>query len=532
MEILQLENIGFSYVGNERRVLNELSLTVNDGDFVLLLGDTGCGKSTLLKLIKREISPKGAFSGSIIYNGEHLENSDKSPWVAYVSQHINEQVVKDTVFAELRFGLENMGLDDETIRKRVAETALFFGIDDIMDRRTDELSGGMLQTVELAAITAMRPDILLLDEPTSQLDPIAANNFFMLLRRLNREIGMTIIVAEHRNDELYSVVDKIAIMNDGKIAAIGSAQDIAKFAENNGMVHLLPSFVGAFVKNGIYDVTDIRSARANLPNKSDYLQPPKINITIDSGTAVELKNICYKYDKSSPDLFDGLNLSINSGEIFGLLGANASGKTTLIKLVCGIFKPYVGKVKIYGKNISKYSKDELYGNIISFMPQTPSDIFLFDDVKKECDGADNFDGFAIDFTKYYGKNPLDLSGGEQQLLALYKCVKKQPSVLVLDEPTKGVDRICKEHIKNMLIKLKNDGVTIIIVTHDVEFAAEVCDRCTLLFDKRRTSPQNAAEFFADNSYFTTHAVRIAGKMNRQIVTNDDLMGYISGGKNE
>lgn len=533
MAILQIENLTFTYPDAERPALTDVSFSVGEGEFAVICGVSGCGKSTLLSLIKRESAPFGDKKGSIIFNGiqqEKIDDKTSCTDIGFVSQRPESRIVTDKVWHELAFGLESLGLSSPVIRRRVAETAAFFGIDRWYDKKTAELSGGQKQLLNLAAVTAMRPKLLLLDEPTAQLDPIASSDFINTLRKLNRELGLTVLIVEHRLEEVLPIADRVLLADGGKIVFDGPPRLFTDFFEKNAehpMVYALPSAAKIFRMlggNGTSPIT-VRDGHAYLTRNYNntvrsLVKEPK---TTNKENELSAENVYFRYEKSEADVLRGISLDIHKGEHLCILGGNGTGKTTLLNVLAGLLTPYRGKVTLKGKKLAKYSQSDLYRNNLAMLPQDPQLLFLRKTVREELYEMCKASGYEKDkaealtdavaentgIAQLLDSHPYDLSGGEQQKAALAKILLTQPRIIFLDEPTKGIDPYGRKQLAEILRSLNSKGVTIVTVTHDAEFAAEYADRCAFLFNGEIISTDTPDAFFADNSFYTTSASRIA-----------------------
>ena len=534
MDILQVENLSFTYPTEQRKTLDSLSFSVKSGDFVVVCGETGCGKTTLLRLLKRELSPAGEKSGSVLYKGtpiEELDDQTAACEIGFVMQKPENQIVTDKVWHELAFGLENMGLPTSVIRRRVSEMSSYFGIGDWFDKDTQALSGGQKQLLNLAAVMVMQPKVLILDEPTSQLDPIAAADFIATLQKLNRELGLTIVLVEHRLEEIFSVADKVLVLEQGKILSYDTPQTVGEVLRNHE--HMLPAMPCAV---RIYSAFELavpcpltvkdgrRFIEKHFENTVTTLESPERQA--ENKVVLELKNVWFRYEKEQPDVLKGTTFQVFENEIVCILGGNASGKTTALSVAAGLLKPYAGHVKVFGEKIQKYQNGSLYRDCLALLPQDAQTVFLKNTVKEdleEIEGYENIDKLPFDLSSYMEKHPYDLSGGEQQLCALAKTLLQNPKILLLDEPTKGIDAYAKNHIIDILRELKNRGMTMMIVTHDVEFAALCADRCALFFNGEITSTDSPEAFFSENNFYTTAANRMTRYWYDGIVTAQDAI---------
>lgn len=550
MEILRVENLNFSYPETENAVLSDVSFSINAGDFTVLCGRSGCGKTTLLRLLKKELSPVGNMRGEIYFRGRNLTEIDaktSAEKIGFVMQNPESQTVTDKVWHELAFGLENSGLPTGEIRRRVAETASYFGISDWFRKRTDELSGGQKQILALASVMVMHPDILLLDEPTSQLDPLAAADFISTLRKLNRELGITVITAEHRLEEIFPVADKVMVMDGGRLEAFSPPEKIGTLLpEDHPIKKALPSATRIALslgKKGDLPLT-VRDGKTYLEENFGKAEKPLEikEYTHSDEKAIELKNVWFRYEKDLPDILRGLTFSVYKGEIFSVLGGNGVGKTTALNVISGLAKAYRGKTLISGKKVGDYKNNSLYRRKLAFLPQDPQTVFVKDTLKADFeellkaldvpkDKREEKILSAVEKTgteNFLTRHPFDLSGGEMQKAALAKMLLTDPEILLLDEPTKGLDAFSKENLKKLLFSLRDGGITVLEVTHDIEFAAEISDRCALFFDGETVSADVPEIFFAGNDFYTTAANRIARNLYENAVTCEQVVKFCRG----
>lgn len=530
MEILKIEDLTFAYPGCERNAVDHVSLSVDEGEFAVICGTTGSGKSTLMRLIKRELAPLGNKSGRILFRGVETDTLDAETAacrIGYVMQYPEQQIVTDKVWSELAFGLENMGLPTDAIRRKAAEISEYFGIEPWFDRSVSELSGGQKQLLCLASVMIMEPDILLLDEPTAQLDPISASEFLHTVYKLCRDLSLTVICIEHRLEDVIPLSDRLFALDGGKVAVSGGTRDALKrMAENASLVPSLPTPVKVYAALGCEDcpvtINEGRRMVGEYGNAVDDLREEEY--TVPKEISLEFRNTFFRYGRELPDVISGLDLKIGKGEIFGIVGGNGSGKTTLLSVAAGLYRPYAGSVKVSGKDVRDYKNGSLYKNCLSMLPQNVQTVFLKNTVREELKGCDNGVGaVSFDFTPLLDMHPYDLSGGEQQLVALAKVLSSDPRVLLLDEPTKWLDAESKTRIISILKRLKESGVTCVIVTHDIEFAAAACDRVAMLFRGEILSCGTPRSFFPGNGYYTTAAYRMTRGIFKNAVTPGDVI---------
>ena len=542
MEHFRIENLTFSYpVSKDKKSLDNVSFKIEKGEYIVLCGKSGSGKTTLLRHLKTVLTPHGKRTGEIYFNGIALKNVDnriQSAKIGYVMQNPDDQIVTDKVWHELAFGLESLGCDQKTMRSRVAEMACYFGIQDWFHRDVAVLSGGQKQLLNLASIMAMQPEVLILDEPTSQLDPIAASDFLNTVRKINTELGTTVIITEHRLEDIFPYADRAIVIDSGKIVADDTPRNIGKllFKQNNPMFTAMPTPVRVFYNadgNGDCPLT-VREGRRWL-NK-EFETEPKIkeipcgNIDEDvENPALSLKELWFRYEKDTPDILRGVSLEIPVGSISAIVGGNGAGKSTTLKAICGICKPYRGKIKVFGKSVSKFKSGELFRNCVSMLPQDPKSLFVKKTVREDLEEMTN-DKNKINevaeicqITELMNNHPYDLSGGEQQRAALAKVLLTEPKILLLDEPTKGMDSFFKETFATVLNKLKNQGITILMVSHDVEFCAKYADRVSMFFDGQVLTTETPQKFFGGNSFYTTAANRMSKHIFKNAVTAENVV---------
>lgn len=495
---LALEARGFSFSYPEDfPVLGPLDWQVPAGSFQLLVGATGGGKTTLLKSFKPAIAPHGRAEGGLRLFGipvGQLDALTAATLVGYVSQDPDNQIVCDSVWHELAFGLENIGCEQAVMRRRVAEVAHFFGIEPWFRRSTSELSGGQKQIVTLAATLAMRPQILLLDEPTAQLDPVAEKSFLHALFRVNRELGITLIVATHAPEAMAAYATSVVRLSEGKLCEA----DLGDFSVSFLAFGVEPSELA--------DASQAGSAAALPSELAADLQVKhrfKINFGKRQAAAeapcVAANDVYVRYSRGDDWVLRGLDLSVYRGSIHALIGGNGCGKTTLLQAIAGSLKPERGSLK------NALQADQ------ALLPQNPKALFVCDSVGEElaewqsaCGYSDEDIARACVWAGLEGlvdRHPYDLSGGQQQLLALAKMLLTKPALLLLDEPTKGLDPQFKLVVAQKLRALADAGMTIVAATHDLPFAALVSDRGTMLFDGQAAATQSSASLFSNNLFY-------------------------------
>ena len=530
MAILDIQGLTFTYPDCARSAVTDVSLSLKAGSFNVLTGATGSGKSTLLRLIKRELAPQGVINGEIFFDGtpqNELTDKQSALGIGFVMQQPDAQIVCDKVWHELVFTLENAGADKSFIAFRAAETASYFGIDRWYEKNTDELSGGQKQLLNLASVMMGDPKLLILDEPTAQLDPIAACEFIHTVKKLCDELGLTVLIAEHRLDELVPICDELFIMENGRLIHSGKPADvISSLDDKSPVAHAMPAAARLYKALGgagecPLTVSQGRGYISQYDNK--IKDPERTPYSHGNEKALELSNVFFRFGRNESDVLRGLSLEIYKGEIVCILGANGSGKTTAAMCMAGLYKPYSGSIKVLGKRVKDYKSRTLYTNCLTLVPQDVQTCFLRQTVREELkDAGITPDELPFDMTHLLDTHPYDLSGGEMQLLALAKALGSKPQVLILDEVTKGMDSALKLKTAEILKKLKAEGVTLVLVTHDIEFAALCADRCAMLFNGEAVCVLPPCEFFDRGSFYTTSASRIARGRFDGVVTVEDL----------
>ena len=541
MAHFEIKDLSFSYpTAKAKKSLDGVSLSIEKGEYIVLCGKSGSGKTTLLRQLKSVLAPHGKKQGEILFNGTPIEKVNQrvqSAKIGYVMQNPDDQIVTDKVWHELAFGLESLGCDQKTMRARVAEMACYFGIQDWFHRDVANLSGGQKQLLNLASIMAMQPEVLILDEPTSQLDPIAASDFLNTVRKINIELGTTVIITEHRLEDIFPYADRAVVMDGGKIIADDTPRNIGKllYKQKNDMFAAMPTPIRVFygaAGTGDCPLT-VREGRTWL---SKTYPEPMVNILpaeeLDDEIekpALSLKELWFRYEKDSTDVLRGVSADVPAGTLYAIVGGNGAGKSTTLKAVCGICKPYRGKVKVFGKPVEKYKSTELFGGCLAMLPQDPKSLFVKKTVREDLAEMTKDEkriaeiAAVCEIESLLSSHPYDLSGGEQQRAALAKVLLTEPRLLLLDEPTKGIDSFFKEKLATILCKLKEQGITIVMVSHDVEFCAKYADMVSMFFDGQMLTTDTPRRFFGNNSFYTTAANRMSRHVFSMAVTAEDVV---------
>lgn len=553
MEGIKFREVSFKYPNCEKKILDNITMDIEPSSFIVICGKSGCGKTTFLRHLKKNLRPYGQLEGEILYNGVEISQLDdrvSAMEIGFVQQDPENQIVTDKVWHELAFGLESLGYSNTVIRKRVSEMASFFGIQNWFRKSTYELSGGQKQLLNLASIMAMQPKVIILDEPTSQLDPIAATEFLETLQKINRELGTTIIISEHRLEELFPMADKIIVMNEGKVIAYDYVNKVVEFLSKDDNRHArflgLPAPMKIYMKlkgSGSCPIT-VKEGRRWLktivgenPKHCRIEARQEDKKQKDKALAIDISDVWFRYSKEGEDIIRGLSLKVPKGSIYSIVGGNGVGKSTALKLIVGLNKPYRGKVLINNVNIKKYDKSELFRTNVGVVPQNPQSLFTEITVEEELYETFSYSKIKeedarkkvhrvvelLQLENLIKNHPYDLSGGEQQRLALGKVLLLNPNILLLDEPTKGLDPFLKEILGNILLELKKSGTTILMITHDIEFSSEYSDVCAMFFDGEIVSQGEPRSFFSDNSFYTTSSNRMSRNIFENAITYRDVI---------
>ena len=591
MNLVEVKDFSFSYPECSHKVLEHVNLKIKEGTLNVVCGRSGCGKSTLLRQLKTVLAPAGNTSGQILYRGVSLKDTDhrtQSQEIGFVMQNPDNQIVTDKVWHELAFGLESLGCDNATIRLRVAEMASYFGIQQWFYKNVAELSGGQKQLLNLAAVMAMHPSLLILDEPTSQLDPIAASDFLETVKKINRDIGTTVLLTEHRLQDIIPYADRIFVMDEGGVFMDGTPREIgtALGRQKHGMFLSMPvpmqiygetrsrltcpltvsqgrQWIQEYIEEKGITKEQIQQANQRLAG-STHAQDNKLpgetagsegkgilaglksrNHTPEP--AIQMKGVWFRYEKDSPDVVRDLSLEVKKGEFYALVGGNGTGKSTTLSLLSRVHQPYKGRIYLEGKDLRSFKDNQLYCGYLGVMPQNPQSIFLKKTVLEDLYSV--IGGKKEKLSKEYNlsmkkekaiegivslthlnglldRHPYELSGGEQQRLALAKVLLLRPKILLMDEPTKGMDAEYKEELGGILKKLQSHGMTIFMISHDVEFVAEYADTTGLFFEGNIVTSKKTRDFFAGNNFYTTAANRMARGLFPEAVTGKDVVACL------
>lgn len=552
MALFEIKDLNFSYPDAGVPAIQKINFSIEQGEFMVICGKSGCGKTTLLRHFKTVMTPYGKREGEILFEGQPLEEISvrkQSAEIGYVLQSPDNQIVTDKVWHELAFGVENLGYDQQTIRLRVAEMASFFGIQNWFSKNVEELSGGQKQLLNLASVMAMQPKVLVLDEPTSQLDPIAASEFLSTIRKINLDLGITVIIIEHRLEEVFPMADKVLVLEDGKQTFFDTPRMVGKELADHDLFLAMPSPVQIYNKTGQEGVCPLTvcegrnwleehyKGQEEIKEEVKYPEKKRKNLS-QKEAVISVKEVWFRYEKEGKDIVRDLSLQVKKGELFCILGGNGTGKSTTLSLLSGIHRPYRGKIFLQGRDIRKIPEKELFHHFLGVLPQNPQSLFVGNTVEEDLwemvndlsplkrkEHKEKIEQVVEDteIGHLLHMHPYDLSGGEQQRAALAKVLLLEPEILLLDEPTKGLDGFYKSKLAGIFKRLQEKGITILMVSHDIEFCASYADTCAMFFDGAVVTACDSRGFFTGNSFYTTAANRMARHIFPDAVTVKDVI---------
>lgn len=513
--MLSVNNLQFKYAQEREPILSNLHFKIEEGEFLLVVGASGSGKSTLLRCLKPELQPVGSIQGTRIVDDLPLEKVNCFD-IGFVFQDPDDQMVMDKVWHEIAFGLENMNMPIDQMKHRVAEIVQYFKLQEIYDRPVDQLSSGQKQIVNLAAVMAMNPKILLLDEPTSRLDPFMAKQFLQFLQDIHDDFHTTIIMVEHRFEEVLPLCQKILWLDKEKNPIFDCKEKVLEtlICQHHPLWLALPEYMKLTRSTLLIDKN-----QAYRYIHSHHWQVKSFPTVDEHEFLLKIKEL--NIDQGNKRVLKDLSFTLKQQELFCLLGANGAGKSTLLHHLAFCF----------GKKSNLYYKDRVIdkkmNQKIVLLPQNPQVLFIHDTVEeelKELASAKEITQWLERFhlEKYRSYHPYDLSGGQQQLLALMKLLLLKPNILLLDEPTNGIDASMKHTLGHILRQLIKQGLTVLCVSHDLEFCAEFADRCGLLFDGKIETVAETHHFFKNNLFYTTSLGRMFRFLDQRILLAKDV----------
>jgi energy-coupling factor transporter ATP-binding protein EcfA2 len=559
MPYIEIKELTYHYPKEIKPVIKDINLQLNKGEILFIVGESGSGKSTLAKCISGAVPNfyGGTIQGSVSIDGEdiiEMKHNKRATEVTMVFQDPESQLIMNKVHREIAFGLENVGVESSEIKRRIWEAMQFSNILDIANREINTLSGGQKQRVAITSAIAYLPNCIILDEPTSQLDPASAEDVIALIKKINEELGITIIIIEQRIDKWFDIADKVLILARGEIAFSGSKQELYNERKEE-LLDFLPNYLKISKALNIFNMPySLREARRTIEEfKYEYETNMATQDLSGSEEIIKIDNLCCKYEDNL--VIKGLNTRIRQGDFISIMGANGAGKSTFLKSLMGLIS-YSGSIKVLKNSFvddnSKKLTKNLIGSfsgeyreirklrikdisrIIGYVSQNPNDYisketvyselkFTLDNYSIKDHGVIEDTLKALDLYKLKDKNPRDLSGGEVQRVAIASILVLRPKVLLLDEPTRGLDSKVKRMLGEILLELNKNGTTVILVTHDVEFASEFCSRFLLMFNGEIVGDGSREEVLGRGIYYTTNINKIFRNINSDIFTLKDFL---------
>jgi len=518
--MIRFNNVTLIYPYVQRTIFEDLSFEVPEGEFVLVMGDTGAGKSTLLKLMNGLVPHHtgGIFSGSIMVDGKDTalhKPRDLVDVIAIVGQNPALGFVTDTVEEELVFGMESLGVAPEVMRKRVEDMLDLLALTPLRQRKLSSLSGGEAQRVAIASVLTMNPKILLLDEPTSALDPIAAEEVLATLSRLVHDLGITVVIAEHKLERVLQFVDRVIYVRNEREVAVGFPQEILKDSTlAPPIVHLFRSLASEISDKEI--PLTVRDARRQLGDLAAALSPLERNQpAIAAEPLLELENVAIHY--GAKVALKNVSLAISPGEIVAIMGRNGAGKSTLLSSIAGLRKLERGLVRVCGLDPQLLKGKDLIAKI-GFVPQEASDLLYAQSVEEELRHSDHDNGVTLGTTSRLlarllpdidvHVHPRDLSEGERLCLVLAIVLANNPPLLILDEPTRGLDYRAKDRLITAIRECRDLKSAVIVASHDVELIAEIATRVVVLADGEIVADGPAGEILTSSPAFAPQVAKV------------------------
>ncbi|MDI6617461.1 MAG: energy-coupling factor transporter ATPase [Clostridiales bacterium] len=541
MKYIDINNLNYRYPSEEQNALSDITLKIDKGDMLLIAGESGSGKSTLAKCIAGTVPGfyGGTISGSILIAGKpikEMSHKERSKEITMVFQDPERQLVMDKVHREVAFGLQNIGIHEGNIKRRVFEALQFSGILDLSNRDINTLSGGQKQKVALASAIALLPGCIILDEPTSQLDPSSSEEVISLAKKVNEELGINIIVIEQRINRWFDSADRIAVLKGGRLLFCGTAGELYESA-NSYITNFLPTGLRLSKSLGIFKMPG--SFKENRQKLSHFdFNPVPVHYDKKSKEVIGIKNL--SVDFGSIRAIKDIDLKIYGGDFAGIIGANGAGKSTLLRSIMGFLK-YSGSIRILGAEACKQTVSKI-ARTCGYVSQNPNDYIskdtVYDELKFTLDNYGIKDEGIIDETldllgiyDLRNKNPRDISGGERQRVAIASIIVLKPKILLLDEPTRGLDGNVLSKLGCTLKKLNGSGTTIVLITHDIEFAARYCSRFVLMFNGEIAADGSRDSVLSGGIYYTTEINRLLRNKNEHLFTLEQAL-LSAGGEHE
>lgn len=526
-ELIKTDHLTFTYPDQKVPVIADITLQIERGQFVVIAGATGSGKTTLINHFKKELMPNGDRQGGVFINHRPIADLSKlesARTVGYVGQDPTVQPIMSTVIDELAFSLENVGEPSTEIERRIAELANYLGLDQLLHQPIEALSGGQLQLVNLASVLILRPEVILLDEPAAQLDPLSTQHFFEVLNRIHEELGITIVMTEHHLGSVLALTDRLILLQDKRVSFDGSPRNgLAKMAVDPKLQYFVPQVSQLFLNTALQlkplpiSVAEGQKLIVDKQLKFRDTMKPTSTSNFDQ-SILTARNLTFSFDHQR-NVIDRLDLNVSSGDWLSIVGKNGSGKSTLLSILAGLRIPQHGKAKISNQVVWKMPTGSRI-HTVSFLSQTPS--LQFGEESVEAELKQQAKELQLEFPDKQVKimvdrlhlgsllkqSPFDISGGQKQLLGVGLALLAAPTLLILDEPTKGLDPFTKHFLGQILKEVNASGVTILMASHDMEFSAEYATHCAFMFDGHLNTVLPTRDFFANNFFFTTPVNRL------------------------
>ncbi|MET1132832.1 MAG: ATP-binding cassette domain-containing protein [Aeromicrobium sp.] len=514
--MISFDDVTFWYDGAHAPTLREVTLEVEEGELVLVSGRTGSGKSTLLGMLNGLVPhfTGGTLGGDIRIDGASILGKpprELAHLVGYVAQDPASGFVADVVEEELAYGMEHLGLDPQTMRRRVEETLDLLGIADLRRRSVRSLSGGQQQRVAIGSVLTMHPRVLVLDEPTSALDPTAAEDVLATIARLVDDLALTVVVAEHRMERVVPFADRLAVVEDGRVRIGETADLLVDSPVAPPLVHL-----GRLADWHPLPLS-VREARRRVKPLASRLGPPPVHVPFERPPALRARGITVQYGKFAA--VREVDLQVGHGEVVALMGRNGSGKSSLLWAVQGTGSRAAGVVDVDGVDPGDVRPAEAR-MLVGLVPQTSSDLLYLETVDRECAAADDQSGVDPGTCRALldrlapgipgGRHPRDLSEGQKLALVLAIVLTAQPAVVALDEPTRGLDYPGKAALAAILHDLAVEGRGIVVSSHDVEFVAAVADTVVVMAEGEVVSAGPVRTVLAESPAFAPQVSKVLG----------------------